>query len=203
MDSKEYKRRLDELQNIIGIGLGYFHAWKNLFPEDNLTAQALNRYNSFFVPTLAALLNSTLIQFAKIYDHHPKAISLVNLLNVGKSNTNLIPNITKSEIEKAETMIEENKNSLSRLKANRDMRLAHHDAIVKTNTYLLFGEMKKLADDTVFIYNILTKGHNKSVTSYKRVIADAERNTRQVVQLIKDDLATSLNRIDKLRNSGL
>ena len=56
MEREEFKRRLDDLLEIISDGLAYFTAWQELNSDDSNTIRALNVYRGFFVPAKNGLL---------------------------------------------------------------------------------------------------------------------------------------------------
>lgn len=86
MEPQEFNRQLVELRKIIVDGIAYFSAWRSLRVGDEDSAQALNRYRGLFLPAQIALQSQTLMQFAKVFDKHPKAISLRNLLTAANEN---------------------------------------------------------------------------------------------------------------------
>ena len=117
MEPQEFNRQLIELRKIIADGIAYFSAWRSLRVGDEDSAQALNHYRGLFLPAQIALQSQTLMQFAKVFDKHPKAISLRNLLSAANENRlNLIPYATEKELQDIEEKINNSKNLLTRLK---------------------------------------------------------------------------------------
>lgn len=197
MERQEFKRQLVELRKIIADGIAYFSAWRGLRVGDEDSAQALNRYRGLFLPAQIALQSQTLMQFAKVFDKHPKTISLRNLLAVANENRqNLTPHATEKDLQDIEQKISDSGSLLTRLKRYRDTRLAHHDAIVAGDTSLPYGEVNKLADEVKSMYNLLTKGHDRSVTNFEQLARDAARHTSEVVRIMREerDRATSENK---------
>jgi len=188
MESPEFKRQLVELREIITEGIAYFSAWRGLRVGDEDSAQALNRYRALFLPAQIALKSQALMQFAKVFDKHHKAISLRNLLTAANENRqSLTPHITEKELQDMEQKINGSESLLTRLKRYRDTRLAHHDAIVAGDTSLPYGEVNKLVDEVKSMYNLLAKGHDRSFTSFEQLARDAERHTSEVVRIMREE----------------
>jgi len=198
MESPEFKRQLVELRKIIADGIAYFSAWRGLRVGDEDSAQALNRYRGLFLPAQIALQSQTLMQFAKVFDKHPKAISLRNLLTVANENRqSLIPHATEKDLQDIEQKIDNSESLLRRLWRYRSTRLAHHDAIVAGDTSLPYGEVNKLVDEVKSMYNLLTKGHDRSFTSFEQLARDAERHTSEVVRIMREERDRATQKINE------
>ena len=170
--------------------------------SDEDTAQALNRYKGLFLPAQIALQSQTLMQFAKNFDKHPKAVSLRNLLTAANEDRlNLTPHATEKELQDMEEKINNSGSLLIRLKRYRDTRLAHHDAIVAGGTSLPYGGVNKLVEDVKSMYNSLTKGHDRSRTSFERLALDAERHTSEVVDIIREERDRAIQRAKEIDNA--
>jgi hypothetical protein len=201
-ERNDFKRQLVELGKIIGDGIAYFSTWRGLMVEDEVSAHALNRYRGLFLPARGALLWTTLMQFAKVFDRNPKTISLRNLLAAAKKDRErLTPYITNENLQHIEQKIEESKDLLNRLKRFRDKRLAHHDADVKDDMSLLYGEVKKLVEEVKSMYNSLTKGYDRSVTSFDFLAREAERHTSQVVSIMCEERDRAIRTSKKMRTA--
>ena len=199
MEPEEFKRQLAELRKIIADGIAYFSAWRNLRVGDEDSAQALNRYRGLFLPAQIALQSQSLMQFAKVFDKHRKAISLTNLLTAANKNRlSLIPYATEKELQDIEQKINDSKSLLIRLKRYRDTRLAHHDAIVAGDTSLLFGEFNRLVQDVKTIYDSLSRGHDGTVTSFEQLDREAERHTSEVVRIMREERDRAIQRIKEI-----
>jgi len=83
--------------------------------------------------------------------------------------------------------LDSNKKLLTHLKGFRDQRLVHHDSVVSGDTSLPYGEVKRLIDDVIEIYNALSRGHERSVTSFDRISRDAEQHTSEVIRIMCED----------------
>ncbi len=206
MEPQEFKRQLDELRRIIADGIAYFSAWRSLRVGDEDSAQALNRYKGLFLPTQIALQSQTLMQFAKVFDKHPKAISLTNLLTAANENRlNLTPYATEKDLQDIEQKINDSKSLLIRLKRYRDTRLAHHDAIVAGDTSLPYGEFNKLVEAVKSMYNSLLNLYEGSVASFEQLARDADSHTCEVVRIMREERDRAIQRrkeIDNATSSG-
>lgn len=185
MEACEFNRQLVELRTIIADGIAYFAAWRGLTVEDDALAQALNRYRGLLLPAQIALRSQALMQFAKVFDKHPRAISLRNLLIAAcRDPSMLTPYATHEELQDAQVKLKNSERQLVLLKRLRDTRLAHHDAVVAGSTSLQYGEVTRLVDDVKSMYNLLTRGHDRSVFSFERLARDGERHGSEVVSII-------------------
>lgn len=198
MEPREFKRRLDELRTIITDGIAYFSVWRGLMVEDEVSAHALNRYRGVFLPARNALFWATLMQLAKVFDRNPKTVSLRNLLTMAKKDQeHLIPYATEENLQHIERKIDENKDLLDRLKRFRDKRLAHHDADIKNDMSLLYGEIRKLVEEVKSMYNSLTSYHDQSITIFENLVHEAERHTSQVVSIMREERDRAIQRFKK------
>lgn len=198
MQPQEFKRQLDELRTAISDGIAYFTAWRGLMVEDEVSAHALNRYRGLFLPARNALLWMTLMQFAKVFDRHPRTISLRNLLTAAEKNReNLTPHATEENLQQLEKQIDASEDLLIRLKRVRDQRIAHHNATITGDTRLLYGEMQKLVDEVKSMYNSLTRYHDRSTTNFENLARDAERHTSEVVRIMCEERNRVIQRFKK------
>jgi hypothetical protein len=76
---------------------------------------------------------------------------------------------------------------LEHLKAFRDQRLAHYDSDISKDTSITFGQVRQLIDDVKDIYNSLSRGHERSVTSFDRISRDAEWHTSEVIRIMCEE----------------
>jgi len=204
MEPQEFNRQLIELQKIIAEGIAYFSTWRSLRVGDDDSAQALNRYRGLFLPAQIALQSQMLMQLAKLFDKHPKAISLSNLLSAANENRlKLIPYATEEDLQNIEEKISNSESLLLRLKRYRDTRLAHHDAIVAGDTALLYGEVNKLVENVKCMFNSLTRGHVLSFTSFDRLVRDAEKHTSEVVRIMREERDRAIQRVKQINSATL
>lgn len=196
MQPKEFKRQLDELGRVISDGIAYFVAWRVLMVEDEDSAHALNRYRGLFLSARSALLGMALMQFAKVFDKDPRAVSLRNLLGLAKENReNLTPHATDGNLLDIDRKIEDSESLLHRLKCYRDQRLAHHDSTVTGDTRLLYGEVTKLIEETKSMYNSLTRAHERASMAFEFLGRETERHTSEVVRIMREDRERAARRI--------
>lgn len=198
MEPQEFKRQLDELCTAILDGIAYFTAWRGLMVEDEVSAHALNRYRGLFLPARNALLWMTLMQLAKVFDRHPRTISLRNLLTAARKNReNLTSHATEENLQQLEKQIDASEDLLVRLKRVRDQRIAHHDATITGDTQLLYGEMQKLVEEVKSMYNSLTSYHDRSTTIFENLVREVERHTSQVVSIMRQERDRAIQRFKK------
>lgn len=200
MEPQEFSRQLAELRSVITDGIAYFSAWRGLMVEDEDSAHALNRYRGLFLPARNALLWMTLMQFAKVFDRDPRAISLRNLLTeVKKDREHLTPYATEKDLQHIEQRVKANENLLEKLKQFRDQRLAHHDAITADDMSLPYGDMKQLAEEVKSMHNSLAKGHDRSITAFESIALDAERHASEVVRVMREERDRAIQRTPRNR----
>lgn len=199
MEPQEFKHQLAELGKIITDGTAYFTAWRGLTVEDEDSAHALNDYQNLFIPARDSLLKMTLMQFAKVFDRHPKTVSLRNLIGAAKKNRQtLIPYGTEDNLRDIEQKLDASEELLNQLKAYRDQRLAHHDAIIAGDMRLPYGEVKKLVEETKCMYNSLTRSHDGARTIFEILDRDVERDTSEVVRIMRDERHRAIRRNKRL-----
>lgn len=188
MELEEYKRQLHELRDIITGGIAYFWAWYTMANLTEGEAHALNRYRGFFMPARSCLRDMALLQFTKVFDRDRRTVSLPNLLSAAKNNpTLLVPYANGDDLQSLESKIDSNEHVLNHLKSYRDQRLAHHDQEVSKDTSLPFGQVKQLVNDVKDMHNALSKGHERSFTSYDLIIGEAEQHTSDVKRIMCEE----------------
>jgi hypothetical protein len=198
MKREDFKHQLDELGTVINDGIAYLLVWRGLMVEDEESAKALNRYRGMFIPARSALLKMALMQFAKVFDKDTRAISLRNLLTAAQSDTiTLTPHATESDLARISQDIYAIEDILRRLKNHRDQRIAHHDAITKSDVSITYGEVTKLVEDIKTMYNSLTKSHDRSTTLYDWLSREVERHTSNVVGVMREDMQRHIARYKK------
>lgn len=188
MQYKEFNRQIIELRQVIADTVVYLTGWQGLMVQDDDSAQALNRYRGLFLTARNAMQWSALMQLAKIFDKDTRTISLRTLLTTAQSNPNeLTPNITDEDLTSIEHQIEEKEPILESLKRFRDQRLAHWDANVTGDVKLLLGDIKRLLEDTISMYNILLRGHEGSSVNYDSLIRTTEWHTSKIVSIMCEE----------------
>jgi hypothetical protein len=184
----EYRKQLSELRTILIEGIACLSAWQRLGNLDDNMAQALSRYRGFFLPAQLSLKHVAIQKIANAFDRNPRAVSLRNLISAAKQNPKLLaPYAKKKDLEKLERKISDNEELLSHLKSYRDQRLAHYDSVVSADTSLKFGQVKQLIKDVKDMYNSLSSGHERSITSFDFLSREAERHTSKVIEIMCED----------------
>ena len=188
MERHEFKKQLDELQTIITYGIAYFSAWYEIANLSENEAHALNRYRGFFLPAQLSLKHMALLQFAKVFDRDPRTVSFHSLLSAVKITPKLLtPHAEERDLQYLESKIDSNEELLSHLKSFRDQRLAHHDSAIARDTSLTFGQVRQLIDDAKDMYNSLSRGHERSTTSFDFIARQAEEATSQVKRIMCEE----------------
>lgn len=207
MELEEFKKQLGELRTIITDGIAYFSAWYSIANLDESQAKALNRYRGFFLPARNSLKSMALLQFAKVFDKDYRAVSLRNLLTAVNNNPNLLtPHAEENDLQDIMAKIDTNEKLLAPLKNLRDQRLAHHDSSISEDTSLTYGQVKQLINDLKDMYNLLSRGHERSTTSFDHITSEAERNTLDVIRIMCEERDRAKARIEEadkhIQNGG-
>ena len=185
MELEEFKKRLNELRDIIVEGIAYLSAWYEIANLNEDEAHALNRYRGFFLPVQLSLKQMALLQFAKVFDKDLRTSSLRSLIDALKDNPNLLtPHAEEQDLQQLENKIDEYEELLSHLKIYRDQRLAHHDSTISGDTSLTYGQIKQLVDDVKNMYNTLSRGHERSITSFDSISVRAGKDASQVKRIM-------------------
>ncbi|MDP2662413.1 MAG: hypothetical protein Q8R28_16970 [Dehalococcoidia bacterium] len=189
MTPAEFTRQLNELRSIIGDGMAMFSAWQELMVGDQEAARALNRYRGLFLSARVALQRAAILQFAKVFDHDPRTVSLPNLIGAAKLDLpRLMPNGTVQDLEEIERKLEANKPVLNGLQTVRNQRIAHHDIVPSKKAKLLFGDMKRLVAEVELMYNLLRHAHDQRNTSFRYMAADAKNHTKAVIAIMQEEM---------------
>lgn len=198
MEQNEFRKQLSELRTIIMDGIAYFSAWNEISNLSEDEAHALNRYRGFFVPAQLSFKYMALLQFAKLFDRDSRAVSFRNLLHEVKTSQELlVPYAEEGDLQKLEDKINADEELINHLKSFRDQRLAHHDSAISSDTSLKAGEVMQLVDDVKEIFNLLSRGHERSTTLFDSVSRDARRATSQVKQIMCEELDRATQRIQE------
>ena len=188
MELDEFKKRLNELREIIVEAIAYLSAWYEIANLNEEEAHALNRYRGFFLPVQLSLKQMALLQLAKIFDKDQRTSSLHSLLDATKDNPNLVtPHAEEQELRQLETKMAENEELLSHLKIYRDQRLAHHDSTILGDTSLTYGQIKQLVEDIKDIYNSLSRGYERSITSFDSISSGASKDASGVKLIMVEE----------------
>jgi len=76
---------------------------------------------------------------------------------------------------------------LEQLKAVRDQRIAHHDAIKASDRHLLYGDVSRLVEDIKYIYNELNQLHDGIIWNFDHLTKSAEQHTSEVIRIMCEE----------------
>jgi len=192
MTPGEFKKRLGQLHEVITRGIAYNAIWKWITLHDPARAtwsldqqnQLLDRYRGFFTPLANALLDGTLLQFAKLFDQDPQTASLPVLLRAAKKDPTLVPQCQSGEIKKVIAEFKQVQTAVDTLKKKRNEQLAHTDANPTQLGPLMNAEIENLAEKVKSAFNTLSAGHDGNVYIWDLMIAESNRDTPFVFEAI-------------------
>lgn len=195
MTQDEFRKRLEQLKEVITRGLSYYLVWKKLILRDAENVswtleqqnQLLGRYRGFFSPVCFALLDMALMQFAKMFDTDARTASLTNLLQAARKDSGLVPYASESDLGKISSQLKKSTTLLKTLKRKRDQDLSHVDANPTLGEPLPTKEFDKLADMVKSAFNTLSPGH----TSWEHLLKTCEGHTVQVTEILLADMERS------------
>lgn len=202
MSPKEFDRRLERLRVIIGDGLGFFTVWRELMVEDADSAQALNRYRGFFLPSRQACFGMMVLHLTKAFDRDKRTASFPNLLGAAAADQEaLVPHANGHNLDDLWEQLAAAEPLLDRLEKMRNQQVAHGDITPEVEP-VFYGEVKALVDDVQRMYDELRSMHDRSRTVFDGLLRDFERHTQQVVQLMRDDRDTGARRIARAERAS-
>jgi len=196
MRHNEFRQRLDRLQQVLTRGLAYYTVWKNLRLHDpskvswSLEEQneVLGRFRGFITPVTLALLDMTLMEFAKVFDKDPKTASLTNLLAAARQDTTLIPRASAGDVNEISAQLRQSKRIRAELKRMRDQQLAHVDIEPLPVGPIQNTELDKLVDDVKSAFNSLSTAHDGRVVSWEYSLQTADRDTTEVLRVFIEEI---------------
>ena len=196
MTRAEFRKRLDQLQEVITRGLTYYAVWKNLRLHDEGKVswsleeqnQVLGRFRGFFTPVGFALLDMTLMQFAKVFDTDPRTASLSNLLRAARQDTSLVSGRTSAEVDAVSRQFRQSRKMLTALKRMRDQQLAHLDADPEPVESLRNTDFDDLVEHVVSAFNGLSTAHDGRVINWEQSLRRVERDTSQILDMCIEQL---------------
>lgn len=186
MKQQEFKNCLHTLLKMISNGIAYFSDWYTLANLTEDEAHSLNRYRGFFMPVQRSLRDMAILQVAKVFDNRKDSISLLILLSEAKRDTTLLPYTNKGDLEQIESLIENNKTIIESIRLYRHKILAHQTK-EEIKISLPYGKVRQLIDDIKVMFDILSKGHERSTTSYNLLIREAENHTTDVKWIMYEE----------------
>jgi hypothetical protein len=192
----EFGKRLDQLREVITLGLAYYAVWKKLSLHDaskvswSLEDQnrLLGRFWGFFTPVSFALLDMALMQFAKAFDRDPGTASLTNLLRAARQDTSLIPRASAGDMDKVSAQLRQSKRLLTGLKRRRNQHLAHVDANPEPVDPMLNTEFDKLVDDVKSAFDFLSKAHDGRVYGWEQSLRPIDDHTTEILRILQEEM---------------
>jgi len=196
MTRAEFRKRLDQLQEVITRGLYYYAVWKNLRLHDEGKVfwsleeqnQLLGRFRGFFTPVGFALLDMTLMQFAKVFDRKRRTASLWNLLQAARQDTSLVPGRTPADVDEVLRQFQESEEIRARLERMRNQQLAHVDANPAPVDRLLTAEFDGLVEHVVSAFKWLSTAHAGHVIAWENSLRTSERHTTEVLGTLREEM---------------
>lgn len=196
MTREEFRKRLDQLHEVISRGVAYYTVWKNLalhdptrvswsLPEQN---EVLGRFRGFFTPVALALLDMALMQFWKVFDTHPTTASLTNLRGAARVDPSLIPRASVADLDKVWAQLRQSKRILTGLERKRDQYLAHADVAPLPVDPIPNAELEKLLDDVRSAFNFLSTAHDGRFVSWEYSLRQVEGNTGEILRILREEM---------------
>jgi hypothetical protein len=196
MTRAEFRKQLDQLREVITRGLSCYAAWTNvlLHYEGKMSwsleehTRVLDRFQGFFVPVGFALRHMALIEFNKVFDADPKAVSLWNLLGAARRDTTLVSGRTSAEVDAVSKQFRQSRKMLTALKRMRDQRLAHVDANPAPVDSILKKDFDYLVESVVSAFNWLSTAHDGRVINWDYSVQKVERHTTDVLATLREEI---------------
>ena len=180
------------LRKIILDGLSYYIVWQALNevyekPFSLKDKGVWWRYRGFLAPTRNALLWSTLLQFSKVFDTHPKTVSLYNLLAILDNNQEVLAPFAPKEsllvIDAEVLTIGELSRKLTRF---RNKRVAHFESDSIENLELPPDELNTLVEGAKSIFNLMKYAHLGEYDDFADIMEKIGPHTTQVLEKISN-----------------
>jgi hypothetical protein len=198
MDRREFARQLNQLQREIFRAIVSYQVRLALW-ETPEVVDILNRYRGFLIPVRDALYGSMVMGFAKVFDPDSRTMSLKNLLKVAKGNAaNLVPNMTREDIEQLEQCLSQHDAVLKAIKRLRDQHLAHLDATPKPGLPVIRKDVDQMIETLEEVFNQLSKGHDKSVYSWSYQANRSAWETSEILRILSEDAQAQKAKADAL-----
>lgn len=194
MTYEDFGERLQELRTDLFNAKMYYGVWLALWPTEEAVGM-LNRWRGFFAPVRLALYGLTILQSAKMFDRDHRTISFPNLLKDASQNPTLIPHAAEGELDELMGRMPSIEHSLDQLKALRDQRIAHHDATPKQAS-ILKGEMDSFLENTVTMFNDLSRIHARSGTSFDYQEKRSVWETGQILEILREEANRGVQEVE-------
>jgi len=205
MRHDQFGQRLDQLQQALSRGLAYYTVWKNLRLHDPTKVswsleeqnEVLGRFRGFFTPVSLALLDMTLMEFAKVFDKDPKTASLTSLLEAARDDTTLIPHASIGDVDKVSAQLGQSERILTGLKRMRDQQLAHIYVKPVAVGPIRNTEFDKLVEDVKSAFNFLSTAHDGRAVSWEYGLQTTDRHTTEILRLLVEEIKRRQNQHDE------
>jgi hypothetical protein len=176
--------------------LSCYAAWTNvlLHYEGKISwsleehTQVLDRFQGFFGPVGFALRHMAFIEFNKVFDADPKAVSLWNLLGAARRDTSLVSGRTSAEVDSVSRQFRQSRKMLTALKRMRDQQLAHVDANPAPVDSILKKDFDHLVEHVVTAFNWLSTAHDGRVINWDYSVQKVERHTTDVLAILREEM---------------
>lgn len=196
MTHGEFRKRLDQLREVIARGLAYYAVWKKLSLHDaskvswSLEDQnsLFGRFRGFFTPVGFALDDMALIEFVKVFDTDRRTASLTNLLRAARQDTTLIPHASAGDMDKLSAQLRESKRLLTALKRKRDQQLVHIDVDPLPVDPIRTTELDKLVEALKSAFNSLSTAHDGQFLSWEASLRQIDDHTIAILRILQEEM---------------
>jgi hypothetical protein len=195
MTPEEFKKRLDQLREVIMRAVSFYKVWLRLQYREDTASWSLNEQNrmldqfrGFFTPVAIAMRGAALLEFAKVFDQDDRTASLFVLLKAARRQPSLVPARTPDDLRGFDKQLKMADQTLQSLKDMRDQRLAHTDANPVAPTPLPKKDLDLLATTIEKIFNGLSAGHDGNVFSWEYMLRTSDRDTTAVLRILMDEV---------------
>ena len=192
----QFKQHLKQLQEVITSGLSFYAVWNKLRLHDEKEVswsldrqnQILGRWNGFFTPVGIGLQRMAMLEFAKVFDRHTRAVSLTNLLKEAKQDSSLIPHAQQNDLTDISHRLRQADAAIETIRKLRNQKLAHADARPHPLPPLMSHQMDSLIEDIKFAFNRLSVAHDQSVYSWDFALDGTGRDTTAMLRLLLKEI---------------
>lgn len=196
MTRNEFRKRLDQLREVITRGLAHYTVWSKLRLHDkagvswSLVQQnkVLGRFRGLFSPVALALMDMALMQFAKAFDADSRTASLPVLLSAAQKDPSLVSGKPSAELSRISTQLQQNIGTLSALKQMRNQQLAHVDSNPRSVGPLMSQNIESLAEDVKSAFNWLSTAHDGNVTDWDFLLRTSGQHTTDVLNILLEEV---------------
>jgi hypothetical protein len=196
MTHTEFRKRLEQLREVIGRGSAYWAVSKKLrYREEGKISwsleeqdKILGRFRGFFTPVALAVLDMAFLELNKVFDADPRTASLLNLLRAARQDASLVSGRTSAEVDAALRQFRQSERTLKVVKRRRNQQLAHVDANPAPVDPLLVKEFDRLLEDVRSAFSWLSTAHYGRPVSWEWLIPEVEADTSGVMGALLEEL---------------